>query len=217
MYIFYMPHYTTLDTIKQKLRVQDTTIDEELDIYIDEVDGYIDRKIRRKIGVNNEYGYTIQLPLTESTDPAITYDLRTIAADLVEGKFRLKTTNDVTLWKTADEALEEYLDTAFGWAESHQLRMNPTLTLSPTTGIAGSTLNISGTGWAPRIEITVRLIDNNNAYSTLDTTPADVLTDDTGAWTGVSVTIPADNPVSSIKVLCTDKFNSVRRNFTVTG
>ena len=109
-----MPHYTTLDTIKQKLRVQDTTIDEELDIYIDEVDGYIDRKIRRKIGLNNEYGYRIQLPLTDTTNPAITYDLRTIAADLVEGKFRLKTTNDTTLWKTADEELDEYLDTAFG-------------------------------------------------------------------------------------------------------
>ena len=50
-------HYTTVDTVKQKLRVEDTTIDNELEIYIDEVDGYINRKIRRKIGTFNEYGY----------------------------------------------------------------------------------------------------------------------------------------------------------------
>jgi len=45
-----MTHYTTVDTVKQKLRVEDTSIDDELEIYIDEVDGYINRKIRRKIG-----------------------------------------------------------------------------------------------------------------------------------------------------------------------
>jgi hypothetical protein len=95
--------------------------------------------------------------------------------------------------------------------------MNPVLTLSPTTGIAGSTLNISGTGWAPRTELTIRLIDNNDAFSTMDTTPANVLSDDTGNWTGVTVTIPVNNPISSIKVLADDKFNTVKRNFTVTG
>ena len=211
-----MTHYTTLDTIKHKLRVQDTSIDEELDIYIDEVDGYIDRKIRRKIGLNNEYGYNIQLPLTDSTDPPITYDLRTIAADLVEGKFRLKTTNDVTLWKTADEELDEYLDTAFGWAEGHLLRMNPVLTLSTTTGVAGSTLNLSGTGWAPRSQIAIRIIDNNNSYNTMNTSPAVILTNDSGTWSGSSIIIPIATPVSCIKILAYDKFNSIRKNFTVT-
>ena len=87
-----MAHYATLSQVKQRLRVEDTTLDDELSGYIDEIDTYINRKLRMTLGFRNEYGDDISLPLTISTVPALTYDLNTIANDLVVGKFRHETT-----------------------------------------------------------------------------------------------------------------------------
>ena len=211
-----MAHYTTLDTVKQKLRIADTSIDTELDIYIDEVDAYIDRKIRATTGNTNEYGYPIVLPLTDSTNPPITYDLKQIAADLVEGKFRLKTTNENTLWETADKELEEYLVNTFGWAESHNLRINPQLTLDPTAVSAGSTVSLSGTGWKPRGQLYVRMVAGNNTAQTMSTSPSIILTDDDGNWSGYTITIPTSATTSSYTILVHDKVNTVKRNIVVT-
>ena len=209
-------HYTTVDTVKQKLRVEDTTIDDELEIYIDEVDGYINRKIRRKIGTFNEYGYEITLPLTESTNPAITYDLRTIASDLVEAKFRLKTTNDETLWKQVTKELDEYLDETFGWGESHDFRMVPQLTITPTTGAAGTVITLSGTGWKPRGQIYVKSMDANGAGALVDTTPAIPLADEKGDWSAVTITVTAGTGRGSIEILAHDTINHASINFSVT-
>jgi hypothetical protein len=209
-------HYTTVDTVKQKLRVEDTSIDDELEIYIDEVDGYINRKIRRKIGTFNEYGYEITLPLTESTNPAITYDLRTIASDLVEAKFRLKTTNDETLWKQVSKELDEYLDETFGWGESHDFRMVPQLTITPTTGAAGTVITLSGTGWKPRGQIYVKTMDGDGAGALVDTTPEIPLADEKGDWSAVTMTVSNDTGRGSIEVLAHDKINHATVNFSVT-
>jgi hypothetical protein len=209
-------HYTTVDTVKQKLRVEDTTIDNELEIYIDEVDGYINRKIRRKIGTFNEYGYEITLPLTESTNPAITYDLRTIASDLVEAKFRLKTTNDETLWKQSSKELDEYLDETFGWGESHDFRMVPQLTITPTTGAAGTVITLSGTGWKPRGQIYVKTVDGSGAGALSTTTPAIPLADENGDWSAVTITVDAGTGRGSIEILAHDKINHAIENFSVT-
>ena len=94
-----MTHYASLDMIKQKLRIEDNTIDDELNIYMDEIDAFINRELEAKFGTFTEYEYPIVLPLTDLTNPPVTFDLRQIAADLVEGKFRYKTTNDKTLWR----------------------------------------------------------------------------------------------------------------------
>jgi hypothetical protein len=209
-------HYTTVDTVKQKLRVEDTSIDDELEIYIDEVDGYINRKIRKKIGTFNEYGYEITLPLTESTNPAITYDLRTIASDLVEAKFRLKTTNDETLWKQVSQELDTYLEETFGWGESHDFRMVPELTITPTTGGAGTVITLSGTGWKPRGQIYVKTVDGDGAGALIDTTPAIPLADEKGDWSAVTMTVSADTGRGSIEVLAHDKINHASINFSVT-
>jgi hypothetical protein len=209
-------HYTTVDTVKQKLRVEDTSIDDELEIYIDEVDGYINRKIRRKIGTFNEYGYDITLPLTESTNPAITYDLRTIASDLVEAKFRLKTTNDETLWKQVSKELDEYLDETFGWGESHDYRMVPALTITPTTGAAGTVITLSGTGWKPRGQIYVKSVDGSGAGALVDTTPEIPLTDENGDWSAVTITVSSGTGRGSIEILAHDKINHATSNFSVT-
>ena len=207
-----MTHYTTVDTVKQKLRVEDTTIDDELEIYIDEVDGYINRKIRRKIGTQNEYGYEITLPLTDSTNPAITYDLRTIASDLVEAKFRLKTTNDETLWKQVTKELEEYLDQTFGWGESHDFRMVPQLSITPTFGAAGTVITLSGTGWKPRGQIYIKTREGALPI----TTPEIPLTDEKGDWSAVTITVDATTTRGSIEIIAHDKINHASLNFSVT-
>ena len=38
-----MAHYATLSMVKQRLRVEDTTLDDELSGYIDEIDTFINR------------------------------------------------------------------------------------------------------------------------------------------------------------------------------
>ena len=49
-----MAHYATLSQVKQRLRVEDTTLDDELSGYIDEIDTYINRKLRMTLGFRNE-------------------------------------------------------------------------------------------------------------------------------------------------------------------
>ena len=102
-----MAHYASLTIVKQRLRVEDSSLDDEISDYVDEIDTYVNRKLRRKLGYKNEYGDDIVLPLTPETLPALTFDLNTIANDLVVGKFRHETTADDALWKKADEELEE--------------------------------------------------------------------------------------------------------------
>ena len=99
--------YASLVMVKEKLRIPatDSTIDDELNIYIDEVDVYIDRILKERFGSEDEYGYPITLPLTESTRPALTFTLKVVASDLVEGKFRLKTTEENSLWMEANAQL----------------------------------------------------------------------------------------------------------------
>jgi len=77
-----MTHYASLDMIKQKLRIEDNTIDDELNIYMDEIDAFINRELEAKFGAFTEYGYPIVLPLTDSTNPPVTFDLRQIAAGI---------------------------------------------------------------------------------------------------------------------------------------
>jgi len=156
------------------------------------------------------------LPLTESTNPAITYDLRTIASDLVEAKFRLKTTNDETLWKQVTKELDEYLDETFGWGESHDFRMVPALTITPTTGAAGTVITLSGTGWKPRGQIYVKTVDGSGAGALSTTTPAIPLSDENGDWSAVTITVDAGTGRGSIEVLAHDKINHATENFSVT-
>ena len=145
-----MTHYASLDMIKQKLRIEDSTIDDELNIYMDEIDAFINRELEAKFGSKTEYEYPIVLPLTDTTNPPVTFDLRQIAADLVEGKFRYKTTNDKTLWDFAKEALANYLDKSFGWTEGHRFRRYPDITITPTNGAAAATITLTGSRFNPR-------------------------------------------------------------------
>ena len=212
-----MSHYASLDMIKQKLRVEDSSIDDELQIYIDEVDAVIDRELRAKFGYTTEYGYEIPIPLTEDTNPPVTFELRAIAADLCEGKFRLKTTNDDQLYKTAMEELTEYIDRAFGWTEAHGFRRYPSIAITPTNGAAASTITISGSSFKPRGKIQIKIVDENDSGVIQATSPEVVLTDDDGDFSGVTFATASGTAIGSYIILAHDKINSAKKNFTVTS
>jgi len=182
-------HYATLDIVKQKLRIpeNDHTIDEEIETYATEVDTYINRHLTRKLGKFDQNNDPIVLPLTETTVPAIKEDLRVIADDMVEAKFRLKTTNDDVLWNVAKQQLLEYLDFEFGWTENHPFRLTPQITITPTSGAPSSTITVGGTEFA-KIE-TLEIVFNGVRQTT---TPATVVTNSSGVISGVTFTVSAD-------------------------
>ena len=212
-----MTHYASLDMIKQKLRIEDSTIDDELNIYMDEIDAFVNRELKAKFGSKTEYGYPIVLPLTDTTNPPVTFDLRQIAADLVEGKFRFKTSNDDSLWRLAKESLKDYLDKSFGWTEGHAFRRYPDITITPTNGASGATITLTGTNFKPRGKLTVKIVDENGSGTAQTTTPDTVLTDDTGAFSAVTFATTVGTAIGSYVILVTDGVNYSKRNFSVTS
>jgi len=214
-----MSHYASLSMVKEKLRIpaSDSSIDDELNIYIDEVDAYIDRILLERFGKTDEYGYSISLPLTSSTRPALTFSLKVVASDLVEGKFRLKTTEENALWMEANQQLEKYILETFGWNEGHGFRRDPTITISPTNGSAGSTITMTGKDFKPRGEISIKIVDKNGNGVAQTTSPAVVLTDDNGDFSGVTFATATTDAVGSYEIVAHDKVNHVIRNFTVTS
>jgi hypothetical protein len=212
-----MAHYVSLDMVKQKLRIEDSTIDDELSVYMDEVDELINRELRAKFGRYTEYGYEIPLPLTEDTNPPLTFDLRMIGADLVEGKFRLKTTDDDKLYNKALSALETYLVRSFGWTEGHRFRRYPDISITPTNGASTTTITCSGQRFKPRGKIIIKIVDENESGIIQATTPEVVLTDDSGDFSGITFATSSGTAIGSYVILATDKINFAKRNFTVTS
>ena len=104
-----MSYYAEYDTVKTKMRVPDDSLKDELMIYIQEVEEVINNRLRQRLGSRDVKGRDITLPLTTSTVPAIDEELKTIAHDMVEGKFRLKTSEKDLLWNTAIKNLENYI------------------------------------------------------------------------------------------------------------
>ena len=190
-----MAHYATLSMVKQRLRVEDTSLDDELEGYIDEIDTYVNRKLRKVLGFKNEYGDDIALPLTTTTIPKLTYDLNTIANDLVVGKFRHETTADADLWKKADSELEEYLANEFGWSESGSYRLNPNITFTPTSGSASATVTVSGSEFGVRNKLKVYFNGQEMA-----TSPDPVITGDIGSFSSATFTIPAETGVGTYEL-----------------
>lgn len=190
-----MAHYATLTIVKQRLRVEDSSLDDELSDYIDEIDTYVNRKLRRKLGHKNEYGDEIVLPLTTETIPALTFDLNTISNDLVIGKFRHETTADDALWKKADEELEEFLTETYGWATSSAFKMNPQLTFTPTSGSANATVTVSGSEFGIRNKLKVYFNGQEMA-----TSPDPLVADDKGSFSDTTFTIPAGTTAGTFEL-----------------
>ena len=94
-------------------------------LYIQEVDDLINNRIRNKLGTVDFNSSDIVLPLSTETEPEIDEEIKAIAADMVEGKFRLKTAEKPLLWDTSVKNLDNYLDRRFGWNRDIRFRQFP--------------------------------------------------------------------------------------------
>lgn len=149
--------YSTIDNVKKKLRIPETddSITEELQLYAQEVDAWVETEVRKKIGYRDDNGDPIDINFTIITNPEIDVDIRGRADDLLEGKFRLKTTNDATLWDDARKEFRAYLDGIFGWGAGESLETHPEFTVEPETGTVGTTITITGKFWAQFEQVNV--------------------------------------------------------------
>jgi hypothetical protein len=90
--------YTEYDSIKTKLRVEDDSMRDEIELYMQEIDDLIDNRLRAKLGSKNIYGQEITLPLSHNTIPAIPLELKAIANNLVVAKIRFQNSEKPMLW-----------------------------------------------------------------------------------------------------------------------
>ena len=194
-----MSYYAEYDTIKTKMRVPDDSLKDELMIYIQEVEEVINNRLRQRLGSRDVKGRDITLPLTTSTVPAIDEELKTIAHDMVEGKFRLKTSEKDLLWNTAVKNLEDYIDKRFGWALDSPFRVTPKVTASPLSGSTGTTVTVSGSNFIPTA--TIRL-----TFGGLEptTSPATIVTDSTGSFSSATFTVPTSFSAGVYQIKCDD-------------
>jgi len=219
-----MGYYAEYDTIKKKMRIPDDSLKDELLIYITEVEELIDNRLRNRLGSVDEKGRDIILPLTTSTKPAIDNELKAIAHDMVEGKFRLKTSEKTMLWDSAIKTFENYLDRRFGWASEKPYRVKPTITVSPTSGATGSTVTVSGDDFVPSATITITMGGLETS-----TTPTTVISDSDGSFSSVTFPVPSSFSAGVYQVKCHDnditdrtqrdldvKYSGALKRFTVT-
>lgn len=167
------------------MRIPDDSLKDELLIYMDEIDDLIDNRLRAKLGEIDSNGNNIVLPLTTSTIPQVDQEIKAIAIDMVEGKFRLKTSEKTLLWDTAVKSLENYLERRFGWTINGSYQINPTLSISPTSGVVGTTVTISGTQWIPNATLTIKF-----GGLEVTTTPSTVVSDAFGEFSSVTFPVP---------------------------
>lgn len=192
----------------------DDTLRDEIFMYMQEIDQLINNRLRDRLGYVANDGSDIILPLTSTTVPAIDNELKSIAADLVEGKFVLKTAEKPLKWDTAIKNFENYLDRKFGWTRDVPLLKNPNFTISPTTlsSAVGGTLTFTGTEWRPYSEIEI-YIDGTLKV----TSPTTVTTTSTGIFTTTTVTIAANELLEgSHKIKILDGKSGKERFFLVT-
>jgi len=201
------------ESVKEKLRLNDDTLKDEMTLYIQEVDDLVNNRVRNKLGTHDSNGNEIVLPLTVDGQPPIDEELKAIATDLVIGKFRLQTSEKSLIWDTATKNLDNYLDRRFGYTRNIPFRHIPLVTLDPAFGPPSQVVSMdAGSGWVPNSLLRVT-VDGVQVI----TTPAQALTDGNGRFDGIEFTIPASSIVDEISVIIiTDRKNYKEINFTVT-
>ena len=181
-------HYAIMDVVKKRLNTADgdETLDDYLQIFINEIDNFVNNKLRKKLGTydyNNRY---IPLPLTTTTVPPLDPELMLKASFLVVGRVRQEMSNDNNLLKTAELEFKEYLDQQFGITRDVPFKPIPTLTISPVNGVHSSTvITVSGTQFGPN-----RIITISFGGLPVTTSPAQIITDALGSFSGVTFTTP---------------------------
>jgi len=185
-----MSHYALLDNVKIKLRLVDAdqTLSEEIEQYLTDVDGWINRKLRNWLGFVDIHQNPIVIPLTEDTNIPVDDDLIQNATDLAVGKFRKEQNNEEKLWDNAKKNFEAYLEDRFGWPEDTNHRVvNPTtIDYKPVDILLiGEVVTISGTNYHQFQTITI-----NFAGTNIETTPVTVFADFQGKFSNVKIVIP---------------------------
>ena len=180
-----MGDYSEYDSIKLKMRLPDDTLKEEIVLYIQEVDDLINNRIRNKLGTVDFNKTDIVLPLDTETEPEIDEEIKAIAADMVEGKFRLKTSEKPLLWDTGVKNLDNYLDRRFGWTRDIQFRQLPQVLIVPLQGPVGTLVTLDGVQWRPNSDITIQF-----QGQVVVTVPSLIVTDAVGEFAGVTFNVP---------------------------
>lgn len=204
--------YSEYDSIKLKMKIPDDSLFDEIQLYMQEVDDLINNRLRARLGTFNVRGDPVILPLTATTKPSVDNELKSIAADLVEGKFFLKESEKPLKWDTAVKALENYLDQKFGWARDLGQTILRELTISPTQGAISATVTMGGTGWRINDEVTFQFDG-----IVVTTTPTLVVTDSIGAFSGVTFTVPTNEQPGVIEVKVLDGQGGQTIRFLVTA
>ena len=192
------------------MRIPDDTLKEEIVLYIQEVDDLINNRIRNKLGTVDFNGTDIVLPLSTETEPEIDEEIKAIAADMVEGKFRIKTSEKPLLWDTSVKNLDNYLDRRFGWTRDIRFRQFPQISAIPLVGPVGTLVTLEGMQWRPHSDITIKFNEQE-----VITTPTLIVSDTEGEFSGVSFTVPqTEDGGKEVKI--TDGLNGKQIRFQVT-
>ena len=202
--------YTEYDSIKVKLRIEDDSMKGEINLYMQEIDDLINNRVRAKLGEFNAYDEAIVLPLTFNTIPPITQELKGIANNLVVAKIRLQNSEKPLLWDSEVKILDNYLERTYGWTRDIPFQPERTLTVSPRSGVAGSTITLSGTNYKPVDELEIVFNSSNPT-----TTPTTVITDTAGVFSGVTFIVDSDLGEGSYEVKVVDSLDGLIVNFQV--
>ena len=205
-----MGDYAEYDSIKLKMRLPDDTLKEEIVLYIQEVDDLINNRIKNKVGTVDFNNTDIVLPLSTETEPEIDEEIKAIAADMVEGKFRLKTAEKPLLWDTSVKNLDNYLDRRFGWTRDVRFRQFPQISITPQVGPVGTLVTLEGMQWRPSSDITIQFQGQD-----VVTVPTLIVSDTEGEFSGVTFTVP-QTVDGGKEINITDGLNSKQVRFQVT-
>lgn len=204
--------YVEYDTVKVKLRLDDDSMRDEIQIAIQDINDLINNRIRAKLGDYNVYGTRIDLPLAFNTSPPIPIELKGIASDLVVAKIRLQNSEKPLLWDSAVKILDNYLERVYGWTSATPFQPVRLYTITPRTGIIGSTVTFGGTDFEPNAKL--RIIFGSSEPVT---TPASVVTNSIGTFTGVTFVIPPNQQDGSYEIKINDTFGGIKSKFQVTS
>lgn len=203
--------YSEYDSIKVKLRVNDDSMKEEIEIYMHDIDDLITNRLRAKLGYNNIYGDPIELPLSQTTIPVLPAELKAIANNMVVAQIRLQNAEKPLLWDAQVKILDNYLDMVYGWTNNTPYQPTRTLIATPTTGSIGQVVTLEGSNYQPTTKLTI-VFDNTNPV----TTPTEVITDIDGIFSGVTFQVPANQPDGAYNIKVSDNFGGLAVKFQVT-
>jgi len=198
-----MAHYGSKIVVKRKLRIAqtDNSLDNEINIFIDDVDDYINEQLRHRLGFTDSVGNDVTIPLTAITTPKLDDKIRQIANDFAVAKFRFEVDNDDKLLQEAYKRLDHYLDHKYGWV-SDSFRVTTKVTLSAYTGASSSSITITGENFRKN-RILIVYFDSIEQT----TTPAQVITHTDGTFPSsgtVTLTIPSGTAVGAYEVKVVD-------------